>query len=380
MDLQKKRKQGESRGRGSLPSSASPSIRLEHLRSSISALNADGILVSSPSNIRYLCEFTGSAGLLLVERESALLLTDSRYTFQAAEEVKNARVEISKEGLFTRTGKLISRKRSLRRLAYSQAHVTVGQKLALEKSSGRRVRWIDDANSVETLRMIKDESELAVMREAAELISLVFKDTLRYIKVGVTEIDLASEIEQAMKRRGASGPSFETIVASGERSAWPHARPTATPIGKNGLVVLDDGAILRGYCSDMTRTVFLGSASKRVKQLYNAVLEAQQAAKNAIRPGVSAGEVDRAARKVLTKAGLGRYFMHSTGHGLGLEVHEMPRIGKGSPTALQKGMVITIEPGVYLQGLGGVRIEDDVLVTSNGYRDLTTAPREFLEL
>jgi Xaa-Pro aminopeptidase len=193
-----------------------------------------------------------------------------------------------------------------------------------------------------------------------------------------------------MKLLGASGPSFETIVASGARSAWPHARPTPKLLRKNELVVLDQGAILRDYCSDMTRTVFLGRSAvgaragvrsnNKVRSLYAAVLEAQEAAIAAIRPGISAATVDAAARKVFKRLGLDRYFTHSTGHGLGLEIHEMPRLGRAEEAVLEQGMVVTVEPGVYIESLGGIRIEDEVLVTSRGAEVLTSASREFLEL
>jgi Xaa-Pro aminopeptidase len=239
---------------------------------------------------------------------------------------------------------------------------------------------VDGRVAIEKLRAVKDAVELATMGEAAVLISDVFRGVLRAIKPGIRELELAGEIEYGMKRRGAEGPSFETIVASGPRSAWAHARPSAKLLRKDELVVLDQGAILRGYCSDMTRTVFLGRSPAKVRRLYDAVLEAQEAAKAAIRPGVTAGRVDAAARGVLRRRGLARYFTHSTGHGLGIEVHEMPRLGRGDETVLEEGMVVTVEPGVYVEGFGGVRIEDDVVVTAGGAVDLTNAPRELLEL
>ncbi|MGC1989064.1 MAG: M24 family metallopeptidase, partial [Candidatus Acidiferrales bacterium] len=241
-------------------------------------------------------------------------------------------------------------------------------------------RWVAVLGEVERLRAVKDAGELALMREAALLISDVWTAALRHVRPGVSELAVAAELERAMKLRGASGTSFETIVASGPRSAWPHAQPTPKLLKKNELVVLDQGAILRGYCSDMTRTVFLGRAAGRVRGLYSAVLEAQLAAKAAIRPGVKAGDVDFAARKVLRRHGCVRYFTHSTGHGLGMEVHEMPRLGMHEETVLEQGMVITVEPGVYIEGLGGIRVEDDVVVTAHGAEDLTSASREFLEL
>jgi Xaa-Pro aminopeptidase len=218
------------------------------------------------------------------------------------------------------------------------------------------------------------------MREAAILISRGFEKVVPRIRPGVSELELAARIEYEIKLGGGSGPSFDTIVAAGPRSSWAHARPSSKPLAKNELVVFDQGAILRAYCSDLTRTVHLGRASSKVRGLYAAVLEAQRAAKAAIRPGVAAGVVDAAARKALKRVGLAKYFTHSTGHGLGLEIHEMPRIGRGEETVLQEGMVITVEPGVYLDGIGGIRIEDDVVVTKTGAVDLTTASRDFLEL
>ena len=351
------------------------------LRLSLSTLGADAILVSHLSNIRYLCGFSGSAGLLLIDSSSATLLTDSRYTFQAREEVRGARTRICKGGGLARAvGDALRARRGRTRLAYSSSAMTVAQKQGLEAAIGPRVRWVSDAGAVEKLRAVKDAEELHTLRDAARLISEVFALLVPEFRPGLSELAIAAEIDHEMKRRGASGPSFETIVASGPRSAWAHARPTSKTLGKNELVVLDQGAILRGYCSDMTRTVFLGKASGKVRSLYQAVLEAQEAGKGAIRPGATAGEVDRVARNTLKRARLDRYFTHSLGHGLGLEVHEMPRLGKGEPTVLREGMVLTVEPGVYVEGAGGIRIEDDVVVTARGFEDLTTAPRNFLEL
>jgi len=362
------------------PSSAPRKLRLARLRAKLADQRADAIFVSSLHNVSYLCGFTGSAAALVVDEASATLFTDSRYTFQAAEEVRGARVRITKKGLLAEAGAYLRSRRAIRRIAYSEAQLAVAQHHALRKAAGAGVRWVDDGNAVEFLRIVKDVGEIAIMADAATLIDSVVRAVYKQIKPGISELDIAAEIDYQMRRKGAAGPSFETIVASGERSAWPHARPTNRRLGKNELVLLDQGAILRGYCSDITRTVFLGESPQRVRRLYHAVWEAQQAAKGAIRPGATAGDVDQAARRALERAKLGPYFMHSTGHGLGLEVHEGPRVGKGSTAVLQEGMVITVEPGIYLEGFGGIRIEDDVVVTRNGYRDLTTAPRELLEL
>jgi Xaa-Pro aminopeptidase len=354
-----------------------PEARSGRLRALLSELGADSLLVSHPPNVRYLCGFSGSAGLLFVERGKSTLFTDSRYTFQAREEVRGAEVRIAKKGILRAVVDALRARRRRRRVAYSPSHMTVAEKQLLE---GAGVRWVADGNVVEKLRAVKDDEELTQIRKAANLISDVFCHTLPLIRSDVSELELAAEIERGIKRGGGSGPSFETIVASGPRSAWAHARPTPKLLRKSELVVLDQGAIIAGYCSDMTRTVHLGRASAKAKSLYQAVLDAQQAGKQAIRPGATAGDVDRAARASLKSSQLTRYFTHSTGHGLGLEVHEMPRLGKGEQTVLCEGMVLTVEPGVYLEGFGGIRVEDDVLVTANGYDNLTTAPRDFLEL
>jgi Xaa-Pro aminopeptidase len=354
--------------------------RLHRLRGALGNLGADAILVSHLPNIRYLCGFSGSSGLLFVDSFEATFFTDSRYTSQSRAEVVGARLRIVKQGLLPAAGEMLRSRRRGRRIAYSSAQLTVAQKEALDAASSRKIRWVNVQGTVEQLRSVKDAAELSIMREAAKIASQAFLRALRYVRPGVAELDLAAEIEHSFKRQGAEGPSFETIIASGERSAWPHARPTPKAIGKNELVVIDQGAILRGYCSDMTRTVFVGTASRRIKALYGAVLDAQEAAKAAVRPGTSAQDVDAAARRSLRRAGLVRYFTHSTGHGLGLEVHEAPRIGKGDKTVLSEGMVVTIEPGAYVEGLGGIRIEDDMVVTARGAENLTTARRDFLEL
>lgn len=356
--------------------------RIDRLRLSFSALRADSLLVTHLPNILYLTGFTGSAGVLLIRPDDAILFIDSRYTFQAREEVVGIRVQTVHHGLLRAAGEAIGRHRRHGRasITYSPSQLTVAQKAAVDAAARGRIRWVSAPGAVEKLRAIKDKGELVRMKQAADTISQVFSDVLAMIRPGITELELAAETEYRMKRLGASGPSFETIVASGPRSAWPHARPTAKPLKKNELVVLDQGAILRAYCSDMTRTVFLGRCPGKVWQMYRAVLEAQQAAKDAIRPGIDAAAPDTAARKVLKKSGLARFFTHSTGHGLGIEVHEAPRLGKGERTLLEEGMVVTVEPGVYIEGFGGIRIEDDVVVTSTGGQDLTTASRELFEL
>lgn len=330
--------------------------------------------------------------MLLVEQSRATLFTDSRYTLQARQEVHDASTVIAPHGLIRSVAEALKSRRGTIRLAFSPAQLTVAQKDALQLAVGARLRWLAAPDLIERLRAVKEVAEIALMRQSARLISEVWTAAVRRVKPGISELAVAADIERGMKLRGASGPSFETIVVSGPRSAWPHARPTPKLLRKNELVVLDQGAILRDYCSDMTRTVFLGRSTvaararagngvrNKARSLYDAVLEAQEAAIAAIRPGVSAASVDAAARKVFKRLGLERYFTHSTGHGLGLEIHEMPRLGRAEDTLLEAGMVVTVEPGIYIGRFGGIRIEDEVLVTSRGAEVLTTASREFLEL
>ena len=370
--------------------SKSPRSRIHRLRLSFSALRSDALLVTHLPNIRYLCGFTGSAAILLVEHSRATLFTDSRYTLQARQEVRDATTVIALHGLLGAVGEALKGCRGNIRLGFAPAQLTVAEKDALQTAIGARLRWLAAPGLIERLRAVKDAAELALMRRSARLISEVWTAAVRNVKPGISELAVAADIERGMKLQGASGPSFETIVASGARSAWPHARPTPKLLRKNELVVLDQGAILRDYCSDMTRTVFLGRSAvgaragvrsnSKVRSLYAAVLEAQEAAIAAIRPGISAATVDAAARKVFKRLGLDRYFTHSTGHGLGLEIHEMPRLGRAEEAVLEQGMVVTVEPGVYIESLGGIRIEDEVLVTSRGAEVLTSASREFLEL
>jgi Xaa-Pro aminopeptidase len=358
--------------------------RIHRLRLSFSALNSDALLITHLPNIRYLCGFTGSAAILLVDHSRATLFTDSRYTLQARQEVHDAATVIAAHGLLRAVGDALKARRGTIRLAFAPAQLTVAQKSSLQLAAGTRLRWLAAPDLIERLRAVKDAQELAIIRESARLISEVWTASVRRVKPGISELAVAADIERGMKLAGASGPSFETIVASGPRSAWPHARPTPKLLRKNELVVLDQGAILRDYCSDMTRTVFLGRSTAAVRgkvhSLYHAVLHAQEAAIAAIRPGVTAATVDAAARKVFKQSGLERYFTHSTGHGLGLEIHEMPRLGRGEETLLEAGMVVTVEPGVYIERLGGIRIEDEVLVTARGAEILTSASRDFLEL
>jgi len=353
--------------------------RLKRLRQSLDTAGVGALLETHLPNIYYLCGFSGDSGALLIDPASATLFTDGRFTIQAKEETRGVRVHIHKGTLLEAVGDHL-RARKRQRVAIPPSRLTLAGWKALRKAAGGNLKWVAVDGLVENLRAVKDADEIERIRDAARLGSQVMEEAIRLIRPGVTELDIAAEIGYRMRRKGASGESFEAIVAAGPRSALPHARPSARRIGKNELVVLDLGAILRRYCSDLTRTVHVGKASARVRQWYHAVLDAQTAARDALKSGVTCGAIDAAARNVLQRKGLGRYFVHSTGHGIGLEIHEDARIAREQKKRLETGNVVTLEPGVYVEGVGGIRIEDDALVTPHGAEILTTIPREFLEL
>ena len=355
------------------------SARLKRLRQSLEAHGVSALLETHLPNVYYLSGFSGDSGALLVDASSATLFTDGRFTIQAKQEAPGIRTRIHRGSLLEAIGEHL-RKKGRARVAVSPSRLTLAGWKALKKAAGTNVKWAGVDGLVDQLRAVKDSFEIDRLRDAARLGSEVMEEAIRLIRPGVTELEIAAEIGYRMRRKGASGESFEAIVAAGPRSALPHARPTARRIGKNELVVLDLGAILRHYCSDLTRTVYVGRAPTRVRQWYQAVLEAQAAAREVLKSGVTAGAVDAAARNVLQHKGLGRYFVHSTGHGLGLEIHEDPRVARGQKWVLEAGNVITLEPGVYMEGIGGIRIEDEALVTVRGAEILTSAPREFLEI
>jgi Xaa-Pro aminopeptidase len=353
--------------------------RRRALVSKLKEARLDCLLVTSPFNWYYLTGFTGESGALLVSQRGTALVTDGRFTVQAREEMSGVRVVLQKGSLFESAGRWL-RESSARRMGFDPALLAVAQLSGIRKAAGPRLRWIPAQAMVENLRMRKDASELAQMRKAAILAGEVVEEAIGLLKPGIREIEVAAEIEYRMRKKGASGPAFETIVAFGARAALPHARPTAKRLRKNELVVLDLGVILGHYCSDITRTVFVGRASNRIRTWYRGVLEAQSAAIATVRNGALCGDVDAAARQVLTGYHLDRWFMHSTGHGLGLEVHEDPRLARGQKKRLEPGNVITIEPGVYAEGIGGIRIEDDVAVHADRTEILTRVPRDLIEL
>ncbi|HEY6348138.1 MAG TPA: Xaa-Pro peptidase family protein [Candidatus Angelobacter sp.] len=358
-------------------------VRQQKLAARLRQAGVDGLLVTHLPNIHYMCGFTGSAGVLLFmagDRAPRLIfVTDGRYTQQAAEQVRGAKVVISKGAAMVeacaRAGRL-----KLERLAVESEHLSHSAFQQLGSWIGRKTRLKPTSGLIEELRTIKDHDEIEQIRAAVLLAASLFQTALNTIRAGVTENLVAGELELQARRGGAEAMSFETIVAAGSRSALPHGRASMQPISAGEFIILDYGVILAGYCSDMTRTDHVGRASRLHRKMYDAVREAQLASIESVRPGVEAGDVDQAGRGLLKKAGYGAYFTHSTGHGVGIEVHEAPRLAKGQNQKLVPGMVITIEPGIYIPEQGGVRIEDMVLVTETGYEVLTPTTKDLIEL
>ena len=360
--------------------------RLKKLQTQLERDRLDAVFILHGANIRYLCGFTGSSGVLSCCRGDWEFFTDGRYTEQAKKQVKGARIRVDAVPPIASAARLmgakLKRSRSVSRIAIEREHVTLAMEARLSSelervASKSRFRMIETVGLVERLRIKKDENELDQIRKSVNLASSVFPEVLRVLKPGETENSLAAEVEYLARRAGAEKMSFDTIVASGSRSALPHARPSLARI-RRGFVVLDYGVIVGGYCSDMTRTVWLGRADRAMRNLYAAVLEAQLAGIAAVRSGVEAQQVDAAARKILRGHKLDKYFTHSLGHGVGIEIHESPRLAKGEMQKLEAGMVITIEPGVYVAGKGGVRIEDMILVTDTGCEVLTPTSKELV--
>lgn len=355
--------------------------RQTNLRQHLPASRLDSLLLNHLPNIRYLCGFTGSSGYLLVRESGSVFFSDFRYDMQARDEVKGAKIVIVRKNVLQAVGEWIAKNlRTTRnyKLGIEADHMTVGEKKRLDESVPQSIRLKNAPPLVEQARMVKDADELQLIRAAVNLGASLFQEAIPTIKPGIPETQVAAEMEYNGRRAGADGMSFPTIIASGARSALPHGRASDQPIAGNGFVVCDFGVILAGYCSDQTRTVWVGKPTAEVRSAYQAVREAQQAGIEAIRPGVSVGKVDAAARSVLRKAGLARYFTHSTGHGVGLEIHEAPRVAAGQEELLQPGMVISIEPGIYFPGKWGVRIEDMVAVTESGCEVLTPTSKNFM--
>jgi Xaa-Pro aminopeptidase len=358
--------------------------RISSLRRQLRENDVDAIWIVQPENRRYLSGFrasdlqiTESSGFLLITDDHCLLMTDSRYSEEAAREAPGFEVRTYREGPIEGLSGLLA-EGNVRRLGFEKDYVTFGVHRELEKrllELPAPIQLVPLSGIVEDMREIKEEAEVGALRASGKRLSAVMKATIEFVRPGLTEREVAWKVEALTREVGAEEAAFPSIVASGPNSALPHAVPTDRMLREGEPIILDLGVKLNGYCSDMTRTVFLGDPPTEFKEIYRVVRKAQAAAMEAIRPGIESTLADRTARDIIHEAGFGRFFGHGLGHGVGLAVHEGPRLAPRKPVTLRQGMVTTVEPGIYIPGRGGVRLEEMVLITGEGIEILTSDPR-----
>ncbi len=352
--------------------------RLKIFRENIFKKNKEieGFLVFDYKNLTYLSGFDGE-GLALITKRDNFLITDSRYTEQAQKESpdfktiteklkqKNARIE--------ELNKIIKKKK-LKKIAFESSHLNYND-FKKYSDSFKSVEFVPLEDAIEQIRMIKEKEEIIKIKKASQITTEALKEVIEEIKPGIRELDIATELSYTMRKKGAQKEAFDIIVVSGERSSLVHGKPSEKKIIEGELIIIDMGANYQNYNSDITRTIVIGKENEKQKEIFSIVFEAQEKALEFLKPGVKCKEVDSIARNLIEKKGYGKYFGHSLGHGVGLDIHELPRVSFSDETVLLPGMVITIEPGIYLPETGGVRIEDSVLITEEGYETLTWFPK-----
>lgn len=354
--------------------------RLSVLLDGLTAAHLDGLLLTSLPNIRYLTGFSGTSAILFVSPRDTVLITDFRYQTQVGEEVgQRARVVIAAQSLWAGVWQQLAQHAALAVIGFESAHL-LHRDFQRLLEQGARYQWRPTVDLVETLRERKDAGEVALITRAGAVATEALAHALEGVQPGMTELEIAGLLEQSLRMAGSEDFPFPSIVASGPRAALPHARSSTRTVGRGDLLLMDFGAVVEGYCADVTRTVVMGRATADQRDVYEVVRTANARATAAVRPGMSGRDADAVARDYIEQCGLGELFGHSLGHGLGLEVHEAPRLARTAEGALPEGAVVTIEPGVYRPGWGGVRIEDDVHLTHDGPRILTSFTRELLEL
>ncbi|GMQ64133.1 M24 family metallopeptidase [Vallitalea maricola] len=354
-------------------------MRLQKLENSLDDLQIDAVLIRDSYNRRYLSGFTGSNAYLYISKNTKKLLTDFRYTEQANKQSPGFDIiDYTKSGLLEILNDIID-KDNAKTIGFEDETISYKEFITYEKGL-KNVELLPIGNTVEKIRMIKDEEELRCIQKAASIGDLAYKHILKFVKPGVTEKEVALEIETCMKKNGAENLSFDTIVASGLNSSKPHAEPSDKKIEEGDFVTLDFGCIYKGYCSDMTRTFVVGKASEKQKEIYNIVLEAQLKALEAVKAGCVGKDIDKIARDIITDKGYGDNFGHGLGHSVGLFIHEEPRFSYSDENVFTENMVVTVEPGIYVPGFGGVRIEDLVCVTKDGIINFVSSPKQLIEL
>lgn len=354
------------------------SERIRLLRSELKKKRFDALVTLFTPHLCYLTGFTGSNALCLVTHSKVFFITDFRYKEQIRSEVVCSRSYVTSGNLFEKAAaeKLL---RGCKRIAVEKEYLPLGQFLEL-RSNFPSVRFVPASEYVESFASIKSETEISLIRNAARITDAVFAKMLKIVRPGISELDVSAEISYYHKRFGAEKDSFEPIVVSGPRGSLPHGKPSSKKIKYGELVTLDLGCICNGYCSDLTRTIAVGKPPAEARKVYSVVFEAQRLAIESARSGMAARNLDRVARSYIRSRGYGRYFGHGLGHGIGLEIHEFPRISARSVHTLRNGNVVTVEPGIYLPGKFGVRIEDDIVVRNGECEVLTTAPKMLMVL
>ncbi len=352
--------------------------RIKNLRSKLAENNTDCALVLKRENYIYLSGFTGTSAVLLITRKEAFLITDFRYVEQAGLEAPSYQIIKYQGSLKAAISDLLNNIK-VKTLGIEEDYIA--HSLYEEyKVAFSMVELVPLKRSIEDLRIVKDAYELEIIKKAVEIADNAFSHVLTLIKPGITESEVAAELEYSMKKQGARGPSFDTIVASGKRAAMPHGVASTKKLEKGDVITLDFGAIYQDYCSDMTRTVFLGPPHDELKKIYNIVKKAQQTSLEGAYKGLKGFEVDRISREIISENGYGDYFGHGLGHGVGLEIHEEPRFSPSGNLTMDNGMVVTVEPGIYLENLGGVRIEDIIVIKDNNPEILTKSTKEMIIL
>jgi Xaa-Pro aminopeptidase len=351
--------------------------KIEKLRSNFSTHGIDGILITSPFNRRYISNFTGTAGVVLISADKAQFLTDFRYIEQATKQCQGFEI-IKITGTIPEEVAVQAKKLGIQKLGFEEDFLTYSSFKLYDKEM--EAELVPISGVIEKLRLIKTDSELKILKVAADIADAAFKHILDFISPGKTELEVSNELEFFMRRAGATSSSFDTIVASGHRSALPHGVASDKVIEAGDIVTMDYGCYYNGYVSDITRTVAVGEPNAKLKEIYDIVLEAQLRGMAGIKPGLTGKEADAITRDYITEKGYGEFFGHSTGHGIGLEIHEGPGLSMKSDVVLEPGMVVTCEPGIYIPGLGGVRIEDDTLITKDHNEALTHSTKELIIL
>jgi Xaa-Pro aminopeptidase len=351
--------------------------KIEKLRSKLSAHGIDGILITSPFNRRYISNFTGSAGVVLITSRAAQFITDFRYIEQASKQCQGFDI-IKMAGTFPEEVAQQVKNLGIQKLGFEEDFITYSSFKLYDKEI--EAELVPISGLIEKLRLIKTDAEIKILKVAADIADAAFKHILDFLRPGKTELEVSNELEFFMRRAGATSSSFDTIVASGHRSALPHGVASDKVIEAGDIVTMDYGCYYNGYVSDITRTVAVGEPDAKLKEIYDIVLEAQLLGMAGIKPGMTGKQADALTRDYITEKGYGEYFGHSTGHGIGLEIHEGPGLSMKSDVILEPGMVVTCEPGIYIPGLGGVRIEDDTLITKDHNEALTHSTKELIIL